>query len=46
VPGAQAVSWAIGFHLLSFVPITVLGAWYFTRLHLRLSDLNASRAAP
>lgn len=44
VPGAQAISWALGFHILSFVPITVLGAWYFTRMHLQLSDL-AGKAA-
>jgi uncharacterized protein (TIRG00374 family) len=39
VPAASAVSWAIGFHLLSFVPITVMGAWYFTRLDLHVRDL-------
>lgn len=42
VSSAAAVSWAIGFHLLSFVPITVLGAWYFTRLKLHVSDLKGS----
>src|SRR5690606_32591362 len=40
VSDASAVSWAIGFHLLSFVPITVIGAWYFARLDLRLKDLR------
>lgn len=41
---AAAVSWAIGFHLLSFVPITVLGAFYLARLDLHLRDLpNAER---
>lgn len=40
VSDASAVSWAIGFHLLSFVPITVIGAWYFARLDLRLKDLS------
>lgn len=44
VPAATAVSWVIGFHLLSFVPITVLGAWYSSRLHLRLSDLQDAGA--
>ena len=39
-----AVSWAIGFHLLSFIPITVLGVWYATRLNLRLRDLGESRS--
>ena len=40
VPEALAVSWGIGFHILSFIPITVLGAWYFTRLRLHVSDLR------
>ena len=35
-----AVSWAIGFHLLSFIPITVIGAWYFARLGMHLSDVE------
>ena len=34
-----ATSWAIGFHLLSFIPITLFGAFYFTRLGLHLGDL-------
>ena len=38
----QAASWAIGYHLFSFVPITVIGAWYFTRLGVRLRDLQPS----
>lgn len=46
VPAAEAVSWAIGFHILSFIPITVLGAWYFSRMHLHVSDLAGSQATP
>lgn len=45
VDATFAVSWGIGFHILSFIPITVIGAWYFTRLHLHLSDLNKATAA-
>jgi len=41
VPPDAAVSWAIGFHLLSFVPITVLGAWYLARQRWHLRDLAA-----
>jgi uncharacterized membrane protein YbhN (UPF0104 family) len=43
-----ATSWAIGFHLLSFVPITLLGAWYFARLGMHLGDMAgvAPDAAP
>jgi len=42
VPSDLAVSWAIGFHLLSFVPITLLGAWYFVRQHLHFRDMTAA----
>jgi uncharacterized protein (TIRG00374 family) len=42
VGDASAVSWAIGFHLLSFVPITVIGAWYFARLDLHFRDLRGT----
>ena len=38
----QAATWAIGYHLLSFIPITLIGAWYFTRLGVGLRDLQAS----
>ena len=43
VSESLAVSWAIGYHILSFIPITLLGAWYFARLGMHLSDLNTSR---
>jgi uncharacterized protein (TIRG00374 family) len=42
VSDTSAVSWALGFHLLSFVPITVIGAWYFARLDLSLRDLSGA----
>lgn len=38
----QAATWAIGYHLLSFIPITLFGAYYFTRLGVRLRDLQSS----
>jgi glycosyltransferase 2 family protein len=44
VPRDLAVSWAIGFHLLSFIPITIIGAFYFTRLGLSFRDVG--RPAP
>jgi uncharacterized protein (TIRG00374 family) len=40
VAGRQAVSWAIGFHVLSFIPITVVGLYYFARLGLHFSDFK------
>jgi glycosyltransferase 2 family protein len=46
VPVTAAVTWAVGFHLLSFVPITALGAYYFSRLGLSLSEMRASAQRP
>ena len=43
VAPAQATSWAIGFHILSFIPITAMGLWYFTRLGLHLKEINTAR---
>ena len=42
VPADQAVTWAIGFHFLSYVPITVIGAWYFVREGLSMGDLGGA----
>jgi uncharacterized protein (TIRG00374 family) len=42
VPPDQAVTWAIGFHFLSYVPITVIGAWYFVREGLSMGDLGGA----
>ena len=41
VSGGLAVSWAIGYHILSFIPITVIGLYYFARLGLHFSDFKA-----
>jgi uncharacterized protein (TIRG00374 family) len=41
----QAATWAIGFHILSFIPITLIGAYYFTRLGVRMSELRATAEA-
>ncbi len=39
----RATSWAIGFHILSFIPITVIGLWYFTQLGMRLKEIDRAR---
>ena len=38
----QAATWAIGYHLFSFIPITLIGTYYFARLGVRLRDLQPS----
>lgn len=40
VPATQAIAWALGFHILSYIPITVIGAVYLTRMRLHLSDFR------
>jgi glycosyltransferase 2 family protein len=43
VPADAAVSWAIGYHLLSFVPITLIGAWYFLRAGLSMGEISGAQ---
>lgn len=42
VGAPAATSWAIGYHILSFIPITVIGAFYFARLGLRFKEIQSS----
>jgi uncharacterized protein (TIRG00374 family) len=44
VPDDLAVAWAISFHFLSFIPITLIGAWYFVRLGLHMREIGAAAA--
>jgi len=44
VSGKLAVTWAIGFHVLSYIPITLIGAWYFLRMGVHLGDVEAAKA--
>jgi glycosyltransferase 2 family protein len=44
VPNDKAVAWAIGFHVLSFIPITVIGLVYFARMGLHFSDFKTPSA--
>ena len=40
-----AVTWAVGFHLLSFIPITLIGAYYFARAGLTFAELGNAGGA-
>lgn len=42
IPGGLAVTWALAFHLASFIPITIIGLFYFGRLGLHFRDLGNS----
>ncbi|HET7623604.1 MAG TPA: lysylphosphatidylglycerol synthase transmembrane domain-containing protein [Gemmatimonadaceae bacterium] len=44
VDAARATSWAIGYHILTFIPITVIGIYYFVRLGLHFKDLRKTEA--
>jgi uncharacterized protein (TIRG00374 family) len=44
VPKDLAISWALGYHILSFIPITVMGAVYFARLGLSVGTLQRAAA--
>jgi len=41
VDPSLAVSYALTYHLTTFLPITLLGLWSLSRLHLRLGELQA-----
>jgi len=43
IDATRATSFAIGFHILSFIPITVIGLWYFVRLGLNMKQINKAR---
>jgi len=46
ISATAATSWAIGFHILSFIPITVIGIYYFSRLGLSFRELRAQSESP
>lgn len=46
VQATAAASWAIGFHILSFIPITLIGIYYFSRLGLSFGELRAQSEGP
>jgi glycosyltransferase 2 family protein len=45
VDSSLAVSYALTYHLTTFLPITLLGLWSLSRLHLRLGELSTAAAA-
>jgi uncharacterized protein (TIRG00374 family) len=45
VDPSRAVSYALTYHLTTFLPITLLGLWSLSRLHLRLGELREGSGA-
>ncbi len=37
----DAIAWGFGYHILTFIPITLIGLFYFGRLDLRFGDLRS-----
>jgi uncharacterized protein (TIRG00374 family) len=42
VGDTQALTWALVYHVVSLVPITLIGAYYFARAGLSVSEINSS----
>jgi uncharacterized protein (TIRG00374 family) len=40
IDASQAVSYAVAYHIGTFIPISVLGLWSLSRSHLHLADLR------
>jgi glycosyltransferase 2 family protein len=45
VAADRAVAWAFGYHLLTYIPITLLGAFHFASLGLSLGQLQQEERA-
>jgi uncharacterized protein (TIRG00374 family) len=44
VSKSAATTWALLFHIASFIPITLIGAYYFARLGIKMSDVGSAGA--
>ncbi|NIM48465.1 MAG: flippase-like domain-containing protein [Gemmatimonadales bacterium] len=44
VDAGRAVSYAVGYHLATFLPITLLGIWSLSRAHLHMRELRTAEA--
>jgi glycosyltransferase 2 family protein len=42
VDSSLAIAYALTYHLTTFIPITLLGLWSLSRLHLRLGELSTA----
>lgn len=43
---ARIVSFATSYHILTFIPVTVLGLWYLQRIGLSWQDVGRSENEP
>jgi uncharacterized protein (TIRG00374 family) len=45
IAASNALTWALVFHVASFIPITVMGAYYSTRLGLSMGEIKSAGTA-
>ena len=45
IDAARGVPYALGYHVTTFIPITVLGIWSLSRAHLHLTELRTPEEA-
>lgn len=41
IPASAAAAWALTFHVVSYIPITLIGAWYLTRAGITYGEIRA-----
>jgi uncharacterized protein (TIRG00374 family) len=45
IDGTSALTWALVFHIASFIPITLMGAYYFVRAGLSMGEIGSARSS-
>jgi uncharacterized protein (TIRG00374 family) len=43
---SAAVAWALVFHVVTFIPITLIGAYYFAKLGLTMGEIGSAGGEP
>lgn len=46
IAASAAATWAIAFHVVSYIPITLIGAWYLTRAGITYGEIRAAGEQP
>jgi uncharacterized protein (TIRG00374 family) len=46
VSESAAITWALVFHVVTFIPITLMGAYYFARLGLTMGEIGSAGRDP
>jgi glycosyltransferase 2 family protein len=41
IPASAAAAWALTFHVVSYIPITLIGAWYLTRAGITYGEIRS-----